>query len=53
MHDLPFKATQGGSESLYPEYMTKIAQFRADEAAEKAAEAARKAAEATRAPARR
>jgi hypothetical protein len=53
MHNLPFKATQGGSESLYPEYMPKIAQFRAEEAAEKAAEEARKAAAAAAATRRR
>ena len=42
MHNLPFKATMGGAESLYPEFMDKIKQFAAEEAAEKAA-AAKKA----------
>jgi hypothetical protein len=42
VHNLPLKATLGGKESLYPEYMTKIEQFRKDEAAEKAAKATKK-----------
>jgi hypothetical protein len=37
MHHIPFKATQGGKESLYPEYMDKIRQYAAEEATEKAA----------------
>lgn len=53
VHNLPFKATQGGSESLYPEFMDKIKQFRAEEAAEKAAEEAKKAAAAAAATRRR
>ena len=36
-NDIPFKATQGGKESLYPEYVDKIKQYAAEEAAEKAA----------------
>ena len=47
-HNLPFKATLGGAENLYPEYMEKIKQFAAEEAAEKAAA---KAAEAAKKPA--
>jgi len=47
-HDIPFKATQGGKETLYPEYMETIKQLRVQEAAEK--EAA-KAAEAAKKPA--
>jgi hypothetical protein len=35
-HDLPFKATQGGKENLYPEYMEKIRQFADEERAAKA-----------------
>jgi hypothetical protein len=45
VHDIPFRATQGGKETLYPEYMDVIKQLRAQEAAEKAAaktEAAKK-----------
>jgi len=52
MHNLPFKATQGGKENLYPEFMDKIKQFAAEEAAEKAA-AAKKADEAKAAATRR
>ncbi|MGB7219647.1 MAG: hypothetical protein WBD07_12675, partial [Vicinamibacterales bacterium] len=52
MHNLPFKATQGGGGSLYPEYMDRIKQFAAEEAAEKAA-AAKKAEEAKAAATRR
>jgi hypothetical protein len=52
MHNLPFKATQGGAENLYPEFMDKIKQFAAEEAAEKAA-AAKKAEEAKAAAGRR
>jgi hypothetical protein len=33
MHDLPFEATRGGKESIYPEYMQKIQQMRLQEAA--------------------
>ena len=51
-HKIPFKATQGGTESLYPEYMNKIKQYAADEAAEKAA-AAKKAEELKKATAKR
>jgi len=40
-HNIPFKATQGGKENLYPEYMLKIEQFRKEEAtAREAAKAA-------------
>jgi hypothetical protein len=45
IHYLPFKATQGGAENLYPEFMDKIKQYAAEEAVEKAA-AAKKAEEA-------
>jgi hypothetical protein len=39
-HNLPLKATLGGKENQYPEYMDKIAQYRAEEeAAAKPAEA--------------
>ena len=38
-HNIPWKATIGGKESIYPEFMDKIQQFRAEEAAQKAAEA--------------
>jgi hypothetical protein len=48
MHHLPFKATQGGRESLYPEYMKQITQFAAEEAADQAATAANKAAATTK-----
>ena len=41
-HNLPFKATLGGKESLYPEYMDKIKQFAQEEAAEKSKAAAAK-----------
>ncbi|MGB7220270.1 MAG: hypothetical protein WBD07_15840 [Vicinamibacterales bacterium] len=51
-HDIPFKATIGGKESIYPEFMDKIREFRAEEAAQKA-EAAKKAAAAAAPPARR
>ena len=40
VHNLPFKATQGGKETTYPEYMDKIKQFAQEEAAEKAKVAA-------------
>jgi hypothetical protein len=36
VHNLPLKATLGGKDSLYPEYMDKIAQYRAEEDAAKA-----------------
>jgi len=36
-HNIPFKATQGGKENLYPEYQLKIAEFAKEEMAEKAA----------------
>jgi len=43
-HGLPFKATQGGAENMYPEYMDKIKQYAQEEAAaKKAAEDAAKA----------
>ena len=35
--DLPFGATRGGKESLYPEYQTKIQEMRKEEAAKKGA----------------
>jgi hypothetical protein len=35
-HNLPFKATQGGKETLYPEYADVIKKLREQEAAEKA-----------------
>ena len=41
MHNLPLKATLGGKENLYPEFMQKIEQFRQEEAAAKAAAAAK------------
>ena len=53
IHTIPFEATRGGKESLYPEFMDKIKQFRAEEAAEKAAEEAKKAAAAAAATRRR
>ena len=34
-HNIPFKATRGGKESLYPEYQLKIAEFAREEAAAK------------------
>jgi hypothetical protein len=40
-HNLPLKATLGGRENLYPEYMQKIEQYRQEEAAAKAAQAAK------------
>jgi hypothetical protein len=40
-HNLPFKATQGGKENLYPEYVEKIRQFGAEERAVKAPQGAR------------
>ena len=46
-HNLPFKATLGGKESMYPEYMDKIKQFVQEEAAEKAKVAADAAAKKT------
>jgi len=39
---LPFEATRGGKESLYPEYQLKIQEMMKDEAARKTAEAAKK-----------
>ena len=36
-HGLPFGATRGGKESLYPEYQAKIQQMMKDEAAKKGA----------------
>jgi hypothetical protein len=42
VHKIPLKATLGGKENLYPEFMDKIKQYAAEEAAEKAA-AAKKA----------
>src|SRR5262245_43771261 len=33
LHNIPFKATQGGRDTLYPEYMLKIEEFRKEEAA--------------------
>jgi hypothetical protein len=44
---IPFEATRGGRESLYPEYVDKITRFAAEEAAQKAAAAARAARPAT------
>jgi hypothetical protein len=41
-HNLPLKATLGGKETLYPEFMDKIAQYRAEEEAAKKSEAAKK-----------
>jgi hypothetical protein len=35
-HNLSFRATQGGKESLYPEYMERIRQFAEEEGAGKA-----------------
>ena len=46
-HNLPFKATLGGKESLYPEYMDKIKQLAQEEAAEKTKAAADAAARKT------
>jgi hypothetical protein len=43
-HNIPWKATIGGKESIYPEYMEKIKQFRAEEDAQKAEEAKKAAA---------
>ena len=40
-HNLPLKATLGGKENMYPEYMAKIEQYRQEEAAAKAAQAAK------------
>jgi hypothetical protein len=42
-HNLPYKATLGGKESLYPEYMDKIKQFAKEEADAKAKAAAENA----------
>lgn len=39
---IPFEATQGGRETMYPEYMLKIEQLKKDEAAKKAATAPRR-----------
>ena len=36
-YNIPFQATQGGKESLYPEFQSKIDQWRKDEAAREAA----------------
>jgi hypothetical protein len=41
VHHIPLKATLGGRENLYPEFMDKIKQYAAEEAAEKAAAAKR------------
>ena len=49
-HGLPYKATIGGRETLYPEYQLKIAEIMKEEAAEKAA---KEAAATKAAPARR
>ncbi len=38
-HNIPWKASIGGKDSLYPEFLDKIQQFRAEEAAQKAEEA--------------
>ena len=46
-HNLPFKATLGGKESVYPEYMDKIKQLAQEEAAEKTKAAAEAAARKT------
>jgi hypothetical protein len=37
--NIPWKASIGGKNSLYPEFVDKIQQFRAEEAAQKAGEA--------------
>ena len=37
VHNLPLKATLGGKENMYPEYMLKIKEYAAEEAAEKKA----------------
>jgi hypothetical protein len=42
--NIPWKATIGGKDSLYPEFMDKIQQFRAEDAAQKAEEAKKAAA---------
>ena len=52
VHHIPFKATQGGKESLYPEFKDKIAQYAAEETTERAA-AAKRADEAKAAAARK
>ena len=49
-HNLPYKATLGGKESLYPEYMDKIKQFAKEEADAKAKTEADKAGAAKKAP---
>jgi len=41
VHNLPLKATLGGRENMYPEFMAKIEQYRQEEAAAKAAAAAK------------
>jgi len=43
-HNIPFEATRGGKESTYPEYMEKIKQLAAEDAARKAEEAKKAAA---------
>ena len=52
-HDLPYKATLGGKETIYPEFMDKIKQYAQEEAAEKAKMEAEKAAGAKKAPAKK
>jgi len=46
-HDLPYKATRGGKETTYPEYVAKISELAKEEAAEKAAAKAAEAAKPT------
>jgi len=53
VHNIPFKASQGGKETLYPEYMDVIKQLRTQEAAEKAKTEAAEAASAKKAPAKK
>jgi hypothetical protein len=52
-HNLPYKATLGGKENIYPEYMEKIKQYAQEEAAEKAKAEAARATGAKNAPAKR
>jgi hypothetical protein len=53
VHNIPFEATQGGKETIYPEYQLKLAELYKQEAAEKAKKAAEEAAAAAKRPARR
>jgi hypothetical protein len=52
-HNLPYKATLGGKDNTYPEYMDKIKQYAQEEAAEKAKAEAEKAAGTKKAPAKK